>query len=44
MSAIKKQTEPIASEWTIFNKHRSLSNSARNRAAFADFMLPKEQI
>jgi hypothetical protein len=44
MSAIKKQTGPIASAWMIFNKQMSLNNSVTNIAAFADFLLPKEQI
>ncbi len=42
MSAIKKKTEPIASAWMIFNKQMSLSNSATNIAAIADFLLLKE--
>jgi hypothetical protein len=44
MSAIKKQTEPIASAWMIFSKHRSLGNSITHSKAFADFLLRKEQI
>jgi len=44
MSAIKKQTESIASAWMTFNKQMSLSNSVTNSAAFADFLLLKEQI
>jgi hypothetical protein len=44
MSAIKKQTESIASAWMIFNKRSGLSNSVTNNAAFANFLLLKEQI
>jgi len=44
MSAIKKQIQPIASARMIFNKQRTLSNSVTNTAAFADFLLLKEQI
>jgi hypothetical protein len=44
MSAIQKQTESIASAWMIFNKQSGLSNAVTNSAAFADFLLLKEQI
>jgi hypothetical protein len=44
MPAIKKQTGPTASAWMIFNKQMSLNNSVTNIAAFADFLLLKEQI
>jgi hypothetical protein len=44
MSAIQKQTEPIDFERMIFNKQMSPSNSATNSAAFANFLLQKEQI
>ncbi len=44
MSAIEKETEPSASAWKIFDRQRGLSNSVMNSAAFADFLLLKEQI
>jgi hypothetical protein len=44
MSEIEKQTEPIASARMSFDKQRSLGNSLTNSAAFADFLLLKEQI
>ncbi len=44
MSEIEKQTEPIASAWMSFDKQRGLNNSVTNSAAFADFLLLKEQI
>jgi hypothetical protein len=44
MSEIEKQTEPIASARMSFDKQRGLSNSVTNSAAFADFLLLKEQI
>jgi peptide subunit release factor RF-3 len=43
MSEIEKQTEPITSAWMNFDKQRGLSNSVTNCAAFADFLLLKEQ-
>jgi len=44
MSAIEKQTAPIASAWMSFDRQKGLSNSVTNCAAFADFFLLKEQI
>ncbi|MCU1308177.1 MAG: hypothetical protein JWN45_2872 [Acidobacteriaceae bacterium] len=44
MSEIEKQTEPIASARMSADKQRGLSNSVTNSPAFADFLLPKEQI
>ncbi len=44
MSAIEKETEPSAAALKIFDWQRGLSNSVMNSAAFADFLLPKEQI
>jgi len=44
MPAIKKQTDTVTSVWMIFNRHMSRSNSVTNSAAFADFLLQKEQI
>jgi hypothetical protein len=44
MSAIEKETEPIASAWKIFDRQRGPRNSVMNSAAFADFLLLKEQI
>jgi hypothetical protein len=44
VSAIEKEIGPIASAWKIFDKQRGLSNSVMNSAAFADFLLLKEQI
>jgi hypothetical protein len=44
MSAIEKQTAPIASARASFDKQTGLSNSVTNSAAFADFLLLKEQI
>ncbi len=44
LSAIEKQTAPIASAWMSFDKQKCLTNSVRNNAAFADFLLLKEQI
>jgi len=43
MPEIEKRTEPIASVWS-FAKQKGLSNSITNSAAFADFLLLKEQI
>jgi hypothetical protein len=42
MSAIEKQTTPIASAWMSIDKQTGLSNSVTNSAAFADFLLLKE--
>ena len=44
MSAIEKQTAPIGSAWTSFDKQTGLRNSVTNSAAFADFLLLKEPI
>jgi len=44
MSAIEKETEPIASVRKIFDRQRGLSNSVMNSAAFADFLLLTEHI
>jgi len=44
MSEFEKQIEPIASAWMSFDKQRGLCNSVTNSAAFADFLLLKEQI
>jgi hypothetical protein len=44
MSAMEKETRPIASAWNIFDRQRGLSNSVMNSAAFADFLSLKEQI
>jgi hypothetical protein len=44
MSAIKNQTGPIASAWMLFYKQGSPGNSAKNIAAFTDFLLLKEKI
>jgi hypothetical protein len=43
MSAIEKETEPIASAWKIFDRQRGPRNSVMNNAAFGDFFLPKEK-
>ncbi len=44
MSAIEKKIKPIAFARQIFDRQRGLSNSVMNSAAFADFLLLKEQI
>ncbi len=44
MPEIEKRTEPIASARMSFDKQKGLSNSITNSAAFADFLLLKEQI
>jgi hypothetical protein len=44
MSEIEKQIERIAAAWMNFHKQRGLNNSVTNSAAFADFLLLKEQI
>jgi hypothetical protein len=44
MSENEKETVPIASAWKFFDRQRGLSNSVMNSAAFADFLLLKEQI
>jgi len=44
MSAIEKQTAPIASAWMSFDKQTGLSNSVTDSSAFSDFSLLKEQI
>ena len=44
MSEIEKETQPIASASKIFDRQWGLSISVMNSAAFADFLLLKEQI
>ena len=44
MFAIEKETEPISSGWSIFDRQRGLSNSVMNSAAFANFLLLKEHL
>jgi hypothetical protein len=44
MPSLKKQKEPMASAWMIFEKQMSLGNSGMKSAAFADFLLLKEQL
>jgi len=44
MSAIRKETEPVASAMKIFDRQKGLSSSLMVSAAFADFFLLKEQI
>jgi peptide subunit release factor RF-3 len=44
MSEIEKQTELITSAWMSFDKQRGLSTAVTISAAFADFLLLKEQM
>jgi hypothetical protein len=44
MSAIEKETEPITSAWKIFDSQKGPKQLSHDSAAFADFLLLKEQI